>query len=52
MIFIDQSNFLAENAIQGAISYVKKNNLGQETNINFMNVGDEEAFQTVEKGFK
>ena len=51
MIFIDQSNFHAKNAIQGAISYLKKNNLEQEPNINFINVGDEEAFQTVEKGF-
>ena len=51
MIFIDQSNFHAKNAIQGAISYIKKNNFEQEPNINFINVGDEEAFQTVEKGF-
>ena len=50
MIFVDESNFVAENAVQGAMSYVKKNNLGYDTNFNFINVGDEEAFQTVEKG--
>ena len=51
MIFVDESNFVAENAVQGVISYVKKNNLGYDTNFNFINIGDEEAFQTVEKGF-
>ena len=45
MIFINKSNFLAENAIQGAISYVKKNNLVQDINLKFINVdSDEEAF--------
>ena len=51
MIFVDESNFVAENAVQGAMSYVKKNNLGYDTDFNIINVGDEEAFQTVEKGF-
>ena len=52
VIVVDDSNFLAENAINGALMYAKTNNLGVITETNLIKIGDKEAYQTVDKGIE
>ena len=47
---MDDSNPNAENAIDGAISYAVKNNIGKVTTKEIVRVADEEAYKTIEQG--
>lgn len=47
---MDESNPNAKNAIDGAISFADKNNIGDVMVKEIVRVGDEEAFKTIEKG--
>ena len=50
VILMDDSNPNAENAIDGAISYAVKNNIGKVTTKEIVRVADEEAYKTIEQG--
>ena len=47
---MDDQNPNAENAIDGAISYAVKNNIGKVTTKEIVRVADEEAYKTIERG--
>ena len=47
---MDETNPNAENAIDGAISFAGKNNIGEVSVKEIVRVADEEAFKTIEKG--
>ena len=47
---MDDQNPNAENAIDGAISYAVKNNIGKVTTKDLVRVADEEAYKTIERG--
>ena len=47
---MDETNPNAENAIDGAISFAAKNNIGEVRVKEIVRVSDEEAFKTIDKG--
>ena len=47
---MNDGNSVAENGIEGGVSYVEKNNLGTVTTKQLLALEDMEPFQTVEKG--
>ena len=49
---MDDQNPNAENAIDGAISYAVKNNIGKVTTKEIVRVAEEEAYKTIERGDK
>ena len=47
---MDEGNRVASNGIEGAINYVERNSLSTITTKKFIELGEEEPFQTVDKG--
>ena len=47
---MDEGNKVASNGIEGAINYVERNSLSTITSKKFIELGEEEPFQTVDKG--
>ena len=47
---MDDQNPNAENAIDGAISYAVKNNIGEVITKEIVRVADEDAYKTTEQG--
>jgi len=49
LIVMDEGNKVASNGIEGAINYVERNSLSTITSKKFIELGEEEPFQTVDK---